>query len=375
MQNPQPFKLERYFDRYEFNVPYLLSPSDCESLTLSELLSLAGSQARDLWDSLSLGYTEAAGHQLLRQKIASLHANANSSNVLILTPEEGIFITMHTLLSPGDEVICISPAYQSLHEVARSIGCRVIPWTLSPSSTGWSLDLDQLAGIVSDKTRLMVINFPHNPTGYLPSKSVLESVIALARERRVYVFSDEMYRLLEYDAQQRLPAVSDIYERGISLSGMSKSLAMPGLRIGWLVTSDKDLRDRWIAFKDYTTICNSAPSEILALMGLNAMDQILYRNLIIIQGNLAVAQQFFANHTDTFEWFPPLAGSVAFPRWIGSGTIDELCQDLVDQQGVMVVPGSLFDVHGGHFRLGLGRRNFSAALERVEQHIIQKKLI
>jgi aspartate/methionine/tyrosine aminotransferase len=303
MQNPQPFKLERYFDRYEFDVPYLLSPSDCESLTLSELLSMAGSQARDLWDSLSLGYTEAAGHQLLRQKIAGLHANANSNNVLILTPEEGIFITMHTLLSPGDEVICISPAYQSLHEVARSIGCRVIPWALTPTSKGWSLDLDQLAGIISDKTRLLVINFPHNPTGYLPSKSVIDSIIALARERHTYVFSDEMYRLLEYDTQQRLPAVSDIYERGISLSGMSKSLAMPGLRIGWLVTSDKDLRDRWIAFKDYTTICNSAPSEILALMGLNAMDQILDRNLKIIQGNLAIAQQFFADHTDTFEWY------------------------------------------------------------------------
>jgi aspartate/methionine/tyrosine aminotransferase len=372
MQNLQPFKLERYFDQYEFNVPYLLSPSDCESLSLSELLSLADASSRSLWDALSLGYTEASGHLALRQVIASLHTTANPDQVLVLAPEEGIFIAMHTLLSPGDEVICISPVYQSLHEVARSIGCRVIPWSLTPHHTHWTLDLDQLAQSISDKTRLLVINFPHNPTGYLLSKSDLNSLVSIARDRQLYIFSDEMYRLLEYDHTMQLPAISDIYERGISLSGMSKSLAMPGLRIGWLVTSDSGLRDRWIAFKDYTTICSSAPSEILALMGLNARQGILARNLNIIRNNLATAEQFFSRHTQLFDWFPPQAGSVAFPRWTGPGTVDSLCQELVQHQGVMVVPGSLFDVQSGHFRLGLGRRNFPDALNRVEQHVLSR---
>jgi aspartate/methionine/tyrosine aminotransferase len=369
MQNPQPFKLERYFDQYEFSVPYLLSPSDCESLTLNELLSMADSSSLELWDALSLGYTEASGHPRLREAIASLYTSAYPDQVLVLAPEEGIFIAMHTLLSPGDEVICISPAYQSLHEVAHSIGCRVIPWPLTPDSRVWSLDLDQLAQSINDKTRLLVINFPHNPTGYLLSRSGLDHLISLARQCQLYIFSDEIYRLLEYDESLRLPAISDLYERGISLSGMSKSLAMPGLRIGWLVSSDKALRDRWITFKDYTTICSSAPSEVLALMGLNARDQILIRNLNIIRQNLAIADQFFANHAHLFDWLPPQAGSVAFPRWTGPGTIEVLCQELVERQGVMIVPGSLFDALGGHFRLGLGRRNFPDVIDRVGRYL------
>ena len=369
MQIPQPFKLERYFDRYEFNLPFLLSPSDCESLSQSELLGMAHSRELALWEALSLGYTEASGHPLLRKAIADLYTTVTPDHVLVLAPEEGIFIAMHTLLSPGDEVICISPAYQSLHEIARSIGCQVIPWRLTPGPQSWSLDLNQLIHLISKKTRLLVVNFPHNPTGYMLSKTDQDAIVSLARAHQLYIFSDEMYRLLEYDESIRLPALSDVYERGISLSGISKNLAMPGLRIGWLVTQDKDLRDRWITFKDYTTICSSAPSEVLALIGLNAKEQILNRNLEIIRHNLAVAGQFFNAYGQEFHWLPPQAGSVAFPVWTGPGTVEDLCQNLITQQGVMVVPGSLFDFPGGYFRLGLGRRNFPEALEQVTRYL------
>jgi aspartate/methionine/tyrosine aminotransferase len=371
MNNLQPFKLERHFDKYEFSTPYLLSPSDCESLSLSELLSLADASSLALWDDLSLGYTEASGHPQLRQAISNLYTSVSPDQVLVLAPEEGIFIAMHTLLSAGDEVICISPAYQSLHEVARSIGCHIQHWALRPSNGAWFLDLEQLETLISKKTRLLVINFPHNPTGYMLSHSDLDLLISIARKHQLHIFLDEMYRLLEYDDRLRLPSICDLYERGISLSGMSKSFAMPGLRIGWLVTADKNLREHWITFKDYTTICSSAPSEILALMGINAKDQILARNLNIICHNLAIADQFFACHPQKFRWLPPQAGSVAFPKWTGPGTVEELCQSLVDRQGVMLVPGSLFDTPGGYFRLGLGRMNFPVALERVQRYLAE----
>ena len=368
----QPFKLERYFDRYEFNVPYLLSPSDCESLSLAELLTWADPSIRELWEGLSLGYTEAAGHPLLRQAVASLYTQTSPDQVLILVPEEGIFIAMHTLLEPGDEVICVVPAYQSLHEVARSIGCQVIPWKLKPGSNGWTLDLEQLRELLTDKTRLLVINFPHNPTGFLPASSDLDEIVNIARRYGVYIFSDEMYRLLEYDERLRLPSIVDIYERGISLSGVSKSLALPGLRIGWLANRDNQLRQRWTTFKDYTTICNSAPSEILALIALNARRQILRRNLDIIHTNLSLARKFFTKFNQQFEWLSPQSGSVAFPHWTGPGNIEQLCQELIDHQGLMMVPGSLFDYPGNHFRLGLGRRNFAQSLSRLEDHLGQK---
>jgi aspartate/methionine/tyrosine aminotransferase len=369
MQNLQPFKLERYFARYEFSAPYLLSASDCESLDLSELLNLATDQGLDLWNSLSLGYTDSSGHPLLRKTIAGMYDKMNPEQILVLAPEEGIYITMQTLLSPNDQVVYLTPAYQSLFEVARSIGCEMVPWPIELSPKGWQLNLDRLAGLVSEKTRLLILNFPHNPTGYLPSQSELQTIIDLARSKNIIVFSDEMYRLLEYDERQRLPAICDIYERGITLAGMSKSLAMPGLRIGWLATSDKDFRERWITYKDYTTICNSAPSEVLAYIGLSAREQILKRNLKIIHQNFEHARQFFSRHREFFDWQPPQAGSVAFPSWLGTGTVDELSQALVEGYGVMLVPGSLFDFPAPHFRLGLGRRSFPGALEQVEAYL------
>jgi aspartate/methionine/tyrosine aminotransferase len=365
----QPFKLERYFAEYEFSAPYLLSASDCESMRLDELLALADAEALALWQNLSLGYTESPGHPLLREAIAGLYSSIRPDDVLVAAPEEAIFVFMHSLLEPGDEVVALAPAYQSLHEVARAAGARVAPWPLALTSSGWRVDLESLERLLGPRTKLLVLNFPHNPTGCLPTQAELEAVLALAERYGAYVFSDEMYRLLEYDPSQRLPAVCDLYERGTSLGGLSKSLALPGLRIGWLAGRAPGLYRRWQEYKDYTTICSSAPSEILALMALRAQDPILARNLEIIRANLALAAPFFARHAEMLRWLPPQAGSVTFPAWTGPGQLEPFCRRLVERQGVMLVPGSLFDYPGSHFRLGLGRRNFPAALERLDEEL------
>jgi len=365
----RPFKLERYFAEYEFKAPYLLSASDCESLRLGELLELADPETRRLWDGLSLGYTESPGHPRLREAIARLYQAIRPADVLVAAPEEAIFIFMQTLLAPGDEVVALAPAYQSLHEVARAAGAVVRPWPLGLSAQGWQVDLEGLERLLSRRTKLVVLNFPHNPTGCLPSRRELEAVLALAERSGAYVFSDEMYRLLEYDPSRCLPAVCDLYERGVSLGGMSKALALPGLRIGWLASRDHDLLRRCQEYKDYTTICSSAPSEVLALMALRAKETILARNLGIVQANLALAEPFFARHAGLLRWLPPQAGSVAFPAWTGPGELEPFCRRLVERQGVMLVPGSLFDYPGAHFRLGLGRRNFPTALSLFEKEL------
>ncbi len=374
MPSLAPFKLERYFAQYEFKVQYLLSASDCESLSLRELLDLADPDSLAQWGQLRLGYTESQGHPALRAEVARLYQTLRPDDVLILTPEEGIFIAMHTLLEPGDHVIAIAPAYQSLSEIARSIGCAVTPWTFAPPDSGWRLDLDQLARSFTPQTRLLVVNFPHNPTGYLPTRAELDAILALARQHDVYVFSDEMYRLLEHDPARQLPSGCDVYEKGITLSGLSKSFALPGLRMGWLATRASGLMERWLAFKDYTTICHSAPSEALALMALRAKDSILGRNLGIIQANLVRAESFFEEHRALFKWLRPEGGSIAFPAWTGPGRVEDFCQAVLDQQGVMVVPGSIFDFPGNHFRLGLGRRNFPEALEHVRRYLLAAQL-
>jgi aspartate/methionine/tyrosine aminotransferase len=360
--------LERYFAAYEFSVPYQMSASDCESLSLQELLGWADPEGLELWQRLSLGYTESQGHPLLRQEVARLYPNLTPDDVLIVAPEEGIFITMHTLVEQGDHAIVTFPGYQSLYEIAGALGCRVTRWTLQAVEDRWSLDLGLLEKAITPQTRLLVVNFPHNPTGYLPEKRQLETIIDLARQHDLYLFSDEMYRLLEYERTRRLPPVCELYEKGISLFGLSKTFSLPGLRIGWLATQDRDLLSRMQTFKDYTTICSSAPSEVLAIIALREKEAIISRNLEIIRHNLEILDRFFAGHADRFAWLKPQAGSVAFPGLTTDVPVTEFCSSML-AQGVMIVPGDLFEYPGNHFRLGLGRQSLPQAVEKVREYL------
>lgn len=364
-----PFKLERYFALYEFKVKYLLSSSDCESLSLEELLQMASPASLKLWQNLSLGYTESQGLPLLREEAAGLYQHIDSGHILITAPEEGIFIAMNSLLKTGDHVICMSPVYQSLYELANAIGCEVTPWQIKTGENGWQLDLNELKAGIKSNTRMLVINFPHNPTGYLPSQDDYRHIIELARWHELTVFSDEMYRCLESEPELRLPSACDLYEKAVTLSGLSKSFSLPGLRMGWLATQDGGSMEKFINLKDYTTICSSAPSEILAVIALQNKERIVHSNLEIVHRNVSIADEFFKRHAGLFTWFKPKAGSIAFPCWLGRELLEEFCQKILEQRGVMIVPGCLFDYPGSHFRIGLGRKNFAEALGQVDDYL------
>lgn len=227
----QPFKLERYFAKYEFSVKYLLSSSDCDGFLQKEILELADNETKELWEKLTLGYTESLGYPLLRAEIAKLYKETDPDQILITAPEEGIFIALNTLLEKGDHVICTFPGYQSLYEIAEGIGCEVTKWQ-PDENKGWMFDLEFLRNNIKPNTKLLVINFPHNPTGYLPTKEDFEKIIDIAREHNLYVFSDEMYKLLEFNPNHRLSSACEIYDKAITLFGMSKTFGMAGVRIG-----------------------------------------------------------------------------------------------------------------------------------------------
>lgn len=360
-----PFKLERYFAEYEFKVRHLLSASDCESLALPDLLALADGEARELWERLWLGYTESEGHPLLRREIARLYTAITPEDVLVAAPEEAIFIVMNGLLSPGDEVVVTWPAYQSLAEVAAAIGCSVMRWPLVARDGAWTLDVEALSRLITPRTRLVIANFPHNPTGYLPSPPEWDAIVSAVSAAGAVLFSDEMYRELECDGNARLPSACDCYERAVTLSGLSKSYGLPGLRIGWLATPDRDLLMQAGQVKDYTTICSSAPSEILGIIALRARNTIVNRNAEIVRRNLRLAEDFFGGHPEIFEWLPPMAGPVAFPRLRLPITALAYAQQCLERCGVMVAPGEMFDMPG-HFRVGLGRKSLDAALRALE---------
>jgi aspartate/methionine/tyrosine aminotransferase len=362
------FELERYFAQYEFTARYLLCASDVEGYAMRDLLSLADAETRELWDRLTLGYTESAGLPALRAEVASLYDSVTPDDVLVFAgAEEGVFVAMHALLAPGDHAVVTWPAYQSLHEVARSLGASVTLVPLDPEQ-GWSLDPASVRRAIRPNTRVVVINYPHSPTGALLERDAFDAIVDACAASGVTLFSDEVYRFLEYDPAARLPAGVDASDGALSLGVMSKAFGLAGLRIGWIATRDPALRRRLAALKDYTTICNSAPSEVLALIALRARDRVLARARAILSSNLLLLDEFFARHRTQLDWVRPAAGSVAFPRLI-AGDADRFAAALIERDGVLLLPGSRFGYPGSHFRIGFGRVDMPPALERLDSFL------
>ena len=368
MQLP-PFKLERYFAKYEFNTTYLLCSSDCESMTVAELLALEP-DAAEKFKSHWLGYTESQGSPSLRQAICGLYETMQPEDILVHAgAEEAIFLFMHAAFEVGDHVIAHWPCYQSLTDVARVIGCDVSLW-IAREENRWALNLDELRRMVRPNTKAIIINTPHNPTGYLMSHADYESVHRFARENNLLLLSDEVYRESEYDAATRLPAACDLGDYAVSLGVTSKTYGLAGLRIGWIATKNRKIYERMASLKDYTTICNSAPSEFLAEVAMHNRQKLIDRNLGIIKYNLSIMDDFFPRYANLFSWIRPRAGSMAFPRFLG-GDIESFCDELVRKAGVLLLPGSMYDEYANHFRLGLGRKNLPEAVAKLEEFLVK----
>jgi aspartate/methionine/tyrosine aminotransferase len=366
---PPPFQLERFFAAHEFNTRYKLSSSDCESWTIEELIAFepAAEQAlKDLW----LGYTESTGAPGLRHEIARIYQHIADDQVLVHTgAEEAIWTYMNALLNAGDHVIVQTPCYQSLLQVPLHIGCDVTRWQMTYDG-GWDLHLADLEKAIRPETRLVVMNSPHNPTGHQMTRSFQRQAIELAKRFGARVFFDEVYRELEHDQSDRLPAGCDLYDRATSLGVMSKTYGLPGLRIGWIATQDAETYQAMAELKDYTTMCNSAPSEFLAELALRRRNTLAQRNLRIIRENLARLDVFFARHADRFEWQRPIAGPIALPKLRLHADADTFCLEVIRKASVMLVPGSLFSAPG-HIRIGFGRRNLPEALEAFETAMME----
>jgi aspartate/methionine/tyrosine aminotransferase len=336
-------------------------------MTAGELLALAGMDVSDLAD-LHLGYTESQGNPALRAQIAAQYPGVEAEEVVLVAPEEGIYTALRTLLEPGDHVVVLTPAYESLVNLAEHIvgSGRVDKWEIEAGGGRWQINLSQLETLVTDRTRLIIVNFPHNPTGFLPTPDEFQAIIEIARKHGTWLFCDEMYRGLERNGRSPLPAAVTQYGRAISLAGLSKAQGLPGLRIGWLIIRDAEIRRRLINWKFYTTICPPAPSELLATAALRANDKLVARNNQIIARNLDIAESFFARWPDLFTWRPPTAGSVALVG-INVPSAAAYCHTLAQEAGVLLLPGPSLGYDDHHVRMGFGRASFGEALSHYEQ--------
>jgi aspartate/methionine/tyrosine aminotransferase len=365
-----PFATEHFFAQYEFTTPYQLCNSDCETVTVAELLQLA-EVPLDQLGQLSLGYTESLGNPDLRAEIAKTYAGVDTDEVVMLgTPVEGIYLVARAALDPGDEVIVLSPAYDALINMFEHVvgPGNVKKWTFTPGDSHWALDFDQLNSLISPRTKMLVVNFPHNPTGYLPTQEKFETMVQIVAENDLLLFCDEMYFGLIHSGMIPIPSAAERSPRAIVLSGLSKTYGLPGLRTGWLVIRDEELRQNIINWKFYTSICPPAPSEFLALAAWKVRDQLRNKNIAQIEYNLQLAAKFFERWPDLFTWRPPLAGSVALVR-MNVPSVTAYATQLAAAVGVLIHPAVTLGYDDQHMRIGFGRKNFEEALQEFEKYL------
>ena len=367
-----PFSTEHFYAQYEFTTPYQLCNSDCETISVEELMKIA-EVPLEQFGHLSLGYTETLGNPLLRESIAATYSQADTEDVVMLaTPIEGIYLVAHAALNPGDEVIVLVPAYDALintfeHVVGPS---NVRRWEFVPdeSNTRWKLDFDQLGSLISPKTKMLVVNFPHNPTGFLPMQNQLDDLVTIVEQHNLILFCDEMYFGLVHSGTPAISSAADLTRQAIVLSGLSKTYGLPGLRTGWLVIRDEELRQNIVNWKFYTSICASAPSEFLALAAWKVRGQLRDRSVTQIEHNLKLADSFFARWPELFTWRKPMAGSTAL---IGMDipSVTDFAVQLAEKAGVLIQPAITLGWDDQHLRMGFGRAVFGEALEKFEEYL------
>ncbi len=367
------FRLETHFAKWEFSAQFHMTASDAESMALPDLLNLATPEDRAAFENMWLGYTETYGLPELRTAIAGTYANQTADDILCFAgASEGIFAANTVLLDKDSHAIVVTPNYQS-HETLPLAICEATGVPLDPDD-GWSLDIDRIATAIRPNTRLVTINFPHNPTGAILPLERYRALIDLCRHHGIWILHDEIFNGLGPSDAKHLPFIADEYERGLSLGVMSKSYGLPGLRIGWIACQDHEVLSKMERLKHYLSICNSGPSERLAIIALKARDKILARNNALIDQNLPKWDAFFARFPDLFDWSRPDGSCMAFPRYTGTYGVEHFCKSLVEDAGVLFLPSTIYsselgDTPKDRFRLGFGRSGLDDGLAALEAHL------
>ncbi len=369
----QRFEMEDWLNDYAA-VELNLAESGCEDLELRGYLELCETSLDDL-GSLWLGNNDTYGSARLRAAIAGCYTSVAEERVLVANgTSEALFAFFNVLLEAGDEVVLPVPAFQCLFEVPAAIGCHVRTVDLMRADQ-WRLDLDLLAEVVSEKTRLIVINTPHNPCGWVLDEAQLRRIGEIARDADAHLLFDEHYRFLPLSSgTDILPSgydvcrsVHDMHEKIWATGSMIKCFGCVGIRIGWLIGDDPSLLSACRDYKDYLSHTTPLVTDRLAALGLEHRERIIEAKKGDILPNLVALESFMAEHTDVFEWVRPEGGVVCFPRVRPPVDAVTLCRRLIEEQGVSLLPGFGFDVVD-HLRLnfGLSRERFTEALGRID---------
>lgn len=351
----QEFAVERWMDRYETTCRYNLAETCVESLTVAELLGLAGRDG-DLLNELrglKLTYGAIPGTERLRGLIAALYARQSAANVLVTHGAIGAnALVYQALVEPGDRVVSVMPTYQQHRSIPESLGAEVRTLRLRESDR-FLPDLDALRALVAGQARIIAFSNPNNPTGALMDRALLEEIVRIADAAGAWVLSDEVYRGIDQAGDGFTASIADLYPRGISTGSMSKAYSLAGLRLGWIAGPSELLRVV-TTHRDYNTISVGMLDDWFASLALEHRDAILARSRRIVRENLALLDRWVAAEP-AVSWVKPGGGTTALIGYGSAEPSEDFCVRLVETTGVMFTPGSALDAEG-YVRIGYANR-------------------
>ena len=354
--------------------------SSAEPLTHKELIEWTrenGDYALiNLFNDHSLGYADNGGSQDVREEIATLYDDSISADNVVIFPgaQTAMTITTLAMIHNGDHAVIITPSYQSLEEGVKYAGGTVTRVGLTPENN-WQIDVDAVRNAIQDNTKYLIFNDPHNPSGSLLKENIKKELVSIAEEKDILILSDEVYRLLEINPDDRSNSIAEMTQNGIALGTMAKPWGAGGACIGWAVCQDKTIIEKIRKAQHLFAVCVSRAGEIQARMVVRASNQIIERNINIIKDNLKLLDVFFDENSDLFEWMKPEAGGTGFVKFKGPITSDELAKELLEE-GILVFPSYIFDCEDNlkqYFRIGFSRKTMPAALDAFKEFVDERR--
>lgn len=364
------FKVEEWFNEYEHKAVYDLADTCVESLSIDELLEIAGKNKQDLSEiySRKLNYGDIHGSPKLKKLVANLYQKQQCENITITHGTIGANqLVMHSLIEKEDNVVSVIPTYQQHYAIPKSIGANVKILRLKEENN-WIPDLEELEKLVGTNTKIICMNNPNNPTGAVISKDVLEKIVEIARKSDAYILCDEVYRGLNHNTEPFSTSIADIYEKGISTSSMSKVFSLAGLRLGWVcapVEVIKEINHQ----REYNTISVGILDDYFSCLAIENKDKIIKRNIFKILEGKKVLTDWLKTENNV-KCVAPQAGTTAFVSYGMPVNSRDLCKKLQQDTGVMILPGETME-YEGFLRIGYGNNpeKLKKALEIFSQWI------
>lgn len=370
----KPFAVEEWMNAWEVGAKYNIAETCVDSISMNELFELTGEDKTEFLNRLCarrLSYGDIEGLPEFRKGVCGLYKTLNIENIV---PTHGASGANHhvfySLISPGDRVVSIMPTYQQLYSIPESYGADVQILHLSKENN-YLPDLEKLRRLVTPKTKMICINNPNNPTGALMSEQMLREIVDIARSADAWILCDEVYRHLSQE-DGWCPSIVDLYEKGISVSSMSKVFSLAGLRLGWIATHDMSVVKSCLSHRDYNLVSCGVFDEMLAAAALKHRDKLLERSRKIVRENLQILDNWVSSEPHV-SYVKPKAGTTALVYYDLDIPSYEFCEEMYKKTGAFVTPGDCFEVpHSMRIGYAYGKQDLIDGLKAISEYIAMK---